>query len=41
LMYVNIPVFFGPEGLAEFSESAKSLCVAMILERSPGLQGKI
>jgi hypothetical protein len=32
LMYVNMPVFFGPERLARFSESAKSLCAAMISE---------
>ena len=41
LMYVNIPVFFGPERLARFSKSAKSDCVAMTLERSSGLQAKI
>jgi hypothetical protein len=41
LMYVNMPVFFGPERLARFSGSTKSSCVAMTVERSPGLQAEI
>jgi hypothetical protein len=41
LMYVNIPVFFGPERLAQFTELAKSFLRAMTLERSPGFQAKI
>jgi hypothetical protein len=40
LMYVNVPVFFEPERLARFSQLAKSIGIAMTLERSQGLQAK-
>jgi hypothetical protein len=41
LIYVNVPVYCGPETLARYSRPTKSIDIAMTLQKSPGLQAKM